>query len=58
MARNKYDVDEVVEQKFDIKQLKRLVDYIRPYKGKMFFCTRAYAFIIRTWNVSYKVSAD
>ena len=36
MARNKYDVDEVVEQKFDIKQLKRLVDYIRPYKGKMF----------------------
>lgn len=37
MARNKYDVDEAVEQKFDIKQLKRLVDYIRPYKGKMFF---------------------
>ena len=37
MARNKYDVDEVVEQKFDVKQLKRLVDYIRPYKGKMFF---------------------
>lgn len=37
MARNKYDVDEVVEQKFDIKQLKRLVDYIRPYKGKMLF---------------------
>lgn len=37
MARNKYDDDEVVEQKFDIKQLKRLVDYIRPYKGKMFF---------------------
>ena len=37
MARNKYDVDEVVEQKFDIKQLKRLVDYIRPYKVKMLF---------------------
>lgn len=37
MARNKYDVDEVVEKKFDIKQLKRLVDYIRPYKGKMLF---------------------
>ena len=37
MARNKYDVDEVVEQKFDIKQRKRLVDYIRPYKGKMLF---------------------
>lgn len=37
MARNKYDVDEVVEQKFDIKQLKRLVDYIRSYKGKMLF---------------------
>ena len=37
MDRNKYDVDEVVEQKFDIKQLKRLVDYIRPYKGKMLF---------------------
>ena len=37
MARNKYDVDEVVEQKFDIKQLKRRVDYIMPYKGKMLF---------------------
>ena len=37
MARNKYDVDEVVEQKFDIKQLKRLVDYIRRFKGKMLF---------------------
>ena len=37
MARNKYDVDEVVEQKFDINQLKTLVDYIRPYKGKMLF---------------------
>ncbi len=36
MARNKYDVDEVVEQKFDIKQLKRLVDYIRLIRGKCF----------------------
>ncbi len=35
MARNKYDVDEVVEEKFDINQFKRLAKYIAPYKGKM-----------------------
>lgn len=36
MARNRYDIDEVLEDKFDINQLKRLAGYIRPYKGKMF----------------------
>ena len=35
MARNRYDVDEVLEDKFDINQLKRLGGYIAPYKGKM-----------------------
>ena len=27
MARNKYDVDEVLEDKFDLNQLKRLLAY-------------------------------
>lgn len=35
MARNKYDVDEILEDKFDLGQLKRLGGYISPYKGQM-----------------------
>ena len=35
MARNKYDVDEILEDKFDISQLKRLGGYIAPYKKQM-----------------------
>jgi ATP-binding cassette subfamily B protein len=35
MARNKYDVDEILEDKFDVNQLKRLAGYIRPYKRQM-----------------------
>ena len=35
MARNKYDVDEVLETGFNTKQLKRLLQYIKPYSGKM-----------------------
>ncbi len=35
MARNKYDVDEVLEDRFDINQLKRLGSYIAPYKKQM-----------------------
>lgn len=35
MARNTYDVDEVLEDKFDIGQLKRLITYIKPYKKSM-----------------------
>ena len=37
MARNKYDMDEILEDSFDMKQLKRLAGYITPYKGKMLF---------------------
>ena len=37
MARNKYDVDEVLEDRFDINQLKRLGSYISPYKKQMGF---------------------
>ena len=36
MARNRYDVDEALEDHFDIKQLKRLGGYVKPYFGKMF----------------------
>ncbi len=35
MARNRYDVDEVLEDSFDINQLKRLAGYVTPYAGKM-----------------------
>lgn len=34
MARNKYDVDEILEDKFDLNQLKRLASYIKPYGKK------------------------
>lgn len=37
MARNKYDVDEVLEDHFDVGQLKRLAGYITPYKKQMGF---------------------
>ena len=34
MARNKYDVDEVLEDKFDLNQLKRLLTYLIPYRKR------------------------
>lgn len=35
MARNRYDVDESLEERFNVSQLKRLAGYISPYKEKM-----------------------
>lgn len=35
MARNKYDVDEILEDRFDFNQLKRLGSYMAPYKKQM-----------------------
>lgn len=35
MARNRYDMDEVLEEKFDINQVRRLGKYIIPHKKKM-----------------------
>ncbi len=35
MARNRYDMDEILEDSFDISQLKRLAGYVSPYKKKM-----------------------
>lgn len=35
MARNRYDVDETLEDSFDVNQLKRLAGYIAPYRKKM-----------------------
>ena len=35
MARNKYDVDEIIEERFDVHQLLRLGKYVIPYKKKM-----------------------
>lgn len=34
MARNKYDVDEVLEDKFDVNQLKRLLAYLISYRKR------------------------
>ncbi len=35
MARNKYDIDEELEEKFDFKQLKRMLGYLAPFKLKI-----------------------
>lgn len=35
MARNRYDVDEILEDHFDVNQLKRLGSYMTPYKKEM-----------------------
>lgn len=35
MARNRYDMDEILEDSFDINQLKRLAGYISPYRKQM-----------------------
>ncbi len=35
MARNKFDVDERLEAQFDMKQLKRLMTYVKPFKWKI-----------------------
>ncbi|MBE5940161.1 MAG: ABC transporter ATP-binding protein [Lachnospiraceae bacterium] len=35
MARNKYDIDEELENKFDASQFKRLLKYVGPYKGML-----------------------
>ena len=35
MARNKYDIDEVIEDKFDLNQLKRVFQYVKPYRGQL-----------------------
>jgi ATP-binding cassette subfamily B multidrug efflux pump len=35
MARNKFDIDEDLDTKFDFKQLKRLLGYLTPFKGKV-----------------------
>lgn len=37
MARNKYDVDEILEDKFDLNQLKRLLGYLTPYRKRFLF---------------------
>ena len=35
MARNKYDVDEELQSGFNKTHLKRLLGYMKPYKGKI-----------------------
>lgn len=35
MARNKFDVDEELNQEFSFQQIKRLARYIKPYNNKM-----------------------
>ena len=35
MARNKYDIDEVMEDKFDLNQLKRVFQYVKPYRSQL-----------------------
>ncbi len=35
MARNRYDMDEILEDSFDAGQLKRLAGYVSPYRKRM-----------------------
>ena len=35
MARNKFDIDEELDTKFDFKQLRRMLEYLKPFKGKV-----------------------
>ncbi len=35
MARNKFDIDETLQTEFNVKHLKRLATYIRPYRKDM-----------------------
>lgn len=35
MARNKFDIDEELESGFDIKQFKRMLGYLKPFKKKV-----------------------
>ncbi|HAX74211.1 MAG TPA: multidrug ABC transporter ATP-binding protein [Firmicutes bacterium] len=35
MARNKFDMDEELEETFNFEQLKQMLKYVRPYKWKM-----------------------
>ncbi|MBQ9539152.1 MAG: ABC transporter ATP-binding protein [Treponema sp.] len=37
MARNRYDIDEDIEDSYDFGQLKRLAKYVRPHAGAMTF---------------------
>lgn len=39
MARNKYDVDEILEESFDINQFKRLMGYLKPYRKRFLSVT-------------------
>ena len=36
MARNKFNIDEELDTKFDFKQLKRLLGYLKPFRLKVF----------------------
>ncbi|MBQ7841042.1 MAG: ABC transporter ATP-binding protein [Lachnospiraceae bacterium] len=62
MARNKYDVDEVLEDKFDISQLKRLLGYMRPYRKRFlsvaFMMLSASAFIMLIPQFFMKILDD
>ncbi|MBD5477372.1 MAG: ABC transporter ATP-binding protein [Lachnospiraceae bacterium] len=35
MARNKYDIDEIIEESYDIRQMKRVLQYVKPYRGQL-----------------------
>lgn len=37
MARNKFDIDEELESEFNVKHLKRLLGYLKPYRRSIFW---------------------
>lgn len=50
MARNKYDVDETLETKFDMKQIKRLFSYVGRYRKKADYDNNFDAVFLCTWH--------
>lgn len=55
MARNRYDMDEVLEEKFDINQVKRLAKYDGTHKKKMILALFLMLFVCIFINISAKV---
>ena len=50
MARNKYDVDETLETKFDMKQIKRLFSYVGRYRKKLIMTIMLDAVFLSAWH--------
>ena len=58
MARNKFDIDEELDVKFDFKQVRRLLGYLKPYKGKVASTVLLMIASSRALRTAVKVAID